>query len=161
TLALDGHMSNDGAAYGGAWDVTIASQVLKALEPFGLFFFEEPLHYNNVAGYAELSAATSIPVAGGEGLSTLEEVPPYADLNALDVAHPDASYIGIGPFVDTARLFAAAGKRVATHAWSSGAGVMENIHAAFVCPNTAILEIPPLPGPLHTEIYADGYRFAD
>ena len=38
---------------------------------------------------------------------------------------------------------------------------MQNIHAAFVCPNPAILEIPPLAGPLHTEIWGDGYRFED
>jgi L-alanine-DL-glutamate epimerase-like enolase superfamily enzyme len=36
---------------------------------------------------------------------------------------------------------------------------MENIHAAFATPNIAILELPPLVGELHTEVYADGYRF--
>ena len=35
------------------------------------------------------------------------------------------------------------------------------IHAAFAVPNTAIVEIPPLPGGLHTEIFADGFRFKD
>ena len=48
-----------------------------------------------------------------------------------------------------------------TAAASAGVGVMQNIHAAFACPNTAILENPPLAGPLHTELYADGYRFQD
>ena len=38
---------------------------------------------------------------------------------------------------------------------------MENVHAAFASPNTCILELPPLPGPLHTEVYAEGYRFSD
>jgi L-alanine-DL-glutamate epimerase-like enolase superfamily enzyme len=38
---------------------------------------------------------------------------------------------------------------------------MANIHAAFAVPNVVILELPPLAGPLHTEIYADGYRFED
>ena len=38
---------------------------------------------------------------------------------------------------------------------------MENIHAAFAAPNVAILESPPLAGPMHTEIYDDGYRFED
>ncbi len=42
---------------------------------------------------------------------------------------------------------------------SAGVGVMQNIHAAFACGNVAILEIPPLAGPLHTEIWGDGYRF--
>lgn len=160
-VALDAHMSNDGSRYGSAWDATTAVRVLKALEPYDLLFFEEPLHYSDVRGYARLCRETSVPIAGGECLTTVGEFEQYAAVEALDIAQPDASYIGIGPFVDTARLFAERGRRVATHAWSSGAGVMQNIHAAFACPNIAVLEIPPLAGPLHTEVYADGYRFSD
>ena len=158
-VALDGHMSNVEQENMVAWDVGIALAVLKALEPYDLLFFEEPLHYNDMAGYAELCRNTSIPVAGGECLSTREEFALYADARAFDIAQPDASYVGISAFLDIAVMFATQKKRVATHAWSSGVGVMENIHAAFATPNVAILELPPLAGPLHTEIYADGYRF--
>ena len=160
-VCLDGHMSNAEGLDAVTWDVGIAGGVLKALEPFDLFFFEEPLHYNDMAGYAELCRSTAVPVAGGEGLSTREEFKAYANARAFEIAQPDASYIGIGTFLDVAALFAAEKKRVATHAWSAGAGVMANIHAAFAVPNVAILELPPLAGPLHTEIYADGYRFQD
>jgi galactonate dehydratase len=159
-VCLDGHMSNRGID-AAAWDVGTAKAVLRALEPYDLFFFEEPLHYNDLAGYTELCAATAVPVAGGECLTTREEFWQYARVSAFDLAQPDASYIGIGPFLDVARMFAVQNKRVATHAWSSGGGVMANIHAAFATPNIAILELPPLPGPLHTEIYAPGYRFKD
>jgi galactonate dehydratase len=160
-LALDAHMSNDGAAYGHCWTAETAIRVLKSLESRNLVFFEEPLHYNDKRGYSELCAATSVPVAGGECLTTVQEFADYAELDALDIAQPDAAYIGISQFVDTAALFATRGQQVATHAWSAGVGVMQNIHAAFACPNTVILENPPLAGPLHTELYADGYRFHD
>ena len=159
-VCLDGHMSNVEQGMT-SWDVGMAAAVLKALEPFDLFFFEEPLHYNNLDGYAELCRRTSIPVAGGECLGTLGEFGQYARAEAFDIAQPDASYLGIGPFLEVAALFATRHKRIATHAWSAGVGVMENIHAAFASPNTCILELPPLPGPLHTEVYADGYRFRD
>ena len=161
TVCLDGHMSNLGRAGMITWDVGMATAVLKALEPFDLFFFEEPLHYNDMHGYAELCRNTSIPVAGGECLSTRQEFAQYADNRAFDIAQPDASYIGIAAFLDVAAMFAVQEKRVAPHAWSSGAGVMENLHAAFATPNIAILELPPLAGPVHTEVYADGYRFED
>lgn len=159
-LCLDGHMSNidEGKV---TWDLEMAQAVLKTLEPYDLFFFEEPLPYNDITGYAELCRQTSIPIAGGEVLSTREEFRQYAAAEAFDIAQPDASYIGIWAFLDVARMFAAQNKRVATHAWSSGAGIMENIHAAFATPNVAILEIPPLPGGLHTDIYVNGYRFHD
>lgn len=160
-MCLDGHMSNDGARYGKVWDAEVAMRVLGALEPFELFFYEEPLAYNDIEGYAALVGATSVPVAGGEGLSTEPEFQQYAQRGALDIAQPDAAYNGMSALVDIARLFAADEKKIATHAWSAGVGVLQNIHAAFVCPNTAILEIPPLAGPLHTEIWGDGYRFED
>jgi L-alanine-DL-glutamate epimerase-like enolase superfamily enzyme len=160
-VSLDGHMSNTGETITRTWDVGIAKAVLRALEPFDLLFFEEPLHSNDLSGYAELCASTSVPIAGGECLSTREEFLYFAERNAFDIAQPDAACIGIGAFIDVARMFAAKGKRIATHAWASGAGVMENIHAAFATPNVEILEIPPLAGPLHTEIYSEGYRFQD
>ena len=160
-VCLDGHMSNPEKEDSSLWDVATAKAVLRALEPYDLLFFEEPLHYNDVSGYAELCASTSVSVAGGECLSTREEFWQFAERGAFDIAQPDAAYIGIWAFMDVARMFATKGKRVATHAWASGVGVMENIHAAFATPNVAILEIPPLAGPLHTEIYAEGYRFAD
>lgn len=157
-VCLDGHMGNV-AEDEVAWDVSIAGAVLRALEPYDIFFYEEPLDYNNMGGYSELCRTTSIPVAGGEALTTREEFQQYAQAKAFDIAQPDASYIGIAAFMDVAAMFATQNKRVATHAWSSGAGVMENIHTAFACANVAILELPPLAGGLHTEIYAPGYRF--
>ena len=160
-VCLDGHMSNDGARYGAAWDVDVALRVFRSLEPFNLFFFEEPLHYNDIDGYAALTGATSVPVAGGECLTTVQEFEQYARRGALDIAQPDASYTGTMALIRIARLYEAQGRRIATHAWSGGAGVLQNIHAAFVCPNAAILEIPPLAGPLHTEVWADGFRFED
>lgn len=160
-VGMDGHMSNAHDVNLATWDLGVARAVLKALEPYNLLFFEEPLNYDDPEGYAELCRSTAIPVAGGENLSTLREFAQFSDLNAFDIAQPDAAYIGIGPFMDVARMFAQQNRRVATHAWSAGVGVMANIHAAFATPNVAILEIPPLSGPLHTEVYMDGYRFDD
>jgi galactonate dehydratase len=160
-LCYDGHMGNVQDHRIRAWDVGLATSVLRAIEPFDITFFEEPLDYHDIEGYAELSKATSIPIAGGENLSTFEEFLPFADRLAFDIAQPDAAYLGLGAFVEVAHAFAARRRRVATHAWSAGIGVMQNIHAAFASPNVAILELPPLVGPLHREVYAEGYRFED
>jgi galactonate dehydratase len=160
TVCLDGHMSNvdEGKV---AWDVGIAKAVLQAMEPYDLFFYEEPLPYSDLDGYAELCRSTSLPVAGGEALFIRDEFRQFAENDAFDVAQIDAAYVGIGPFMDIAQMFVQQNKRIATHAWASGVGVMANLHAAFATRNVAILELPPLAGPLHTEIYADGYYFKD
>jgi len=160
SIGLDGHMGNVDESKR-AWDLATASAVLKALEPYDVLFFEEPLDYRDTSAYSELCRTTSIQVAGGEVLMTREEFQRFADARGFDIAQPDASIVGIWALLDIARMFAVQGKRLAPHGWASGPAIMQNIHAAFACPNIAILEIPPLPGGLHTDIYAEGYRFED
>lgn len=158
-LLLDGHMGHREGP--DRWDVETAGAVLEALAPFGLTFFEEPLRYDDVAGYAELTARSTIPVAGGEQLSTVGEFAAFADRDAFAVAQPDAAWLGIDGFVQVARVFGARGRQVAPHAWSGGVGVMQNLHAAFACDNTLVAEIPPAAGPLHTELWGESLRMRD
>ena len=158
-LLLDGHMGHREGPE--RWDVETASAVLHALEPFGLTFFEEPLRYDDVAGYSELTAGTTIPVAGGEQLSTVGEFAAFAERDAFAVAQPDAAWLGIDGFVQVAGLFGERGRQVAPHAWSGGVGVMQNLHAAFACDNTLVAEIPPAAGPLHTELWGDSLQLSD
>ena len=157
-ICMDGHMGNVHDERITGWDVGIAKAVLQALESYDIFFFEEPLNYNNIDGYAELCRSTAISVAGGENLATREEFWQYAKANAFDIAQPDASYVGMGPFMDIAHMFAQQNKRVATHSWSSGAD--DGKHPCCLCHTECRhFGTGPLAGPLHTEIYADGYRF--
>lgn len=158
-LLLDGHMGNP---QGRAWDLETARAVFKALEPFNLFFFEEPLPYTEPAAYAELKRSTTVPVAGGECLSSLAEFQQYADLDSLTIAQPDAAWSGgLGEFLKIAGLFERRGQRIATHSWGAGVAQMQNIHAGFAAPNTTILELPPAAGALHTELWGDSFVMRD
>lgn len=158
-ILLDGHM---GFKQGpDRWDLATARAVLRALEPYDIFFFEEPLPYTDPRGYGDLNRSTTIRVAGGESLTTLEEFHLFADQQAFDVAQPDAAWLSLSEFVDVGRMFARHGKWVASHAWGAGAAVMQNVHAAFATPNTIMLEIPPAAGPLHTEIWEDSLQLKD
>lgn len=79
-ILLDGHMGHrEGAS---RWDLRTAATVLDALAPFDVHFFEEPLAYGDVAGYAHLAANSPVPVAGGEQLSTFAEFKVFADHGA-------------------------------------------------------------------------------
>lgn len=158
-LMIDGHMGNSDAR---TWSVSTAEVVLRALQPFGLLFFEEPLHYTDLDGYEQLCKRVEVPIAGGECLSAMCEWAPFVDRNALDIAQPDASYVGgLGPFLEIAKTFERSGKQVATHAWGAGGSLMQNVHAGFACKNTLILEIPPAYGPLHSEIIGDSLVMRD
>ena len=158
-ILLDGHMGHrEGPT---RWDLATASAVLTALEPLGIGFLEEPLAYDDPDAYAELTASSPIPVAGGEQLSAYGEFAGYAERRAFAIAQPDAAWLGIEGFRRTADRFARDGASVAPHCWSGGVGYMQNLHAAFASPNTAIVELPPAAGPLHTELWGDGVRLED
>lgn len=154
-LMLDGHMDNlpDGAFQ---WNEETAQRVLKALEPFCIPFFEEPLPYTDPQAYARLRRSTTQLVAGGEGLVTAAEFRQWIDADALGLPQLDASCMGgIMEFIKVAKLCEVKGLPIATHSWSSAPGIAANFHAAFASPNVRILEFPPYASPLQTEMWIE------
>ena len=158
-LMLDGHMGNSSTH---TWDTETAIKVAKACEAYDLFFFEEPLHYTDPWGYAELCAATTVPIAGGECLTADYEWRLFIERDCFDIGQPDAGFMGgPGEFMAVAGRFADRGRKIATHAWGAAGVLMQNIHCGFACPNTAVLEIPPAYGPLHSEVIGDSFQMRD
>ena len=155
-VMLDAHMGN---SPGETWNLETAQAVCKVLEPYNLFFLEEPLHYNDTWSYAELCKSTFIPIAGGECLTALYEWRVFAEQDAFDIGQPDAAFSGgLSEFMKIAKMLEQRKRKIATHAWGAGGSLMQNIHCGFACANTTILEIPPAFGPLHAEIIDDSFH---
>lgn len=158
-LMMDAHMGNNHTF---TWTLEIAIAVATALEPFDLFFLEEPLHYTDPWAYAELRRSTSTPIAGGECLTAAYEWRVFAEQDAFDIGQPDASFTGgLGEFLKVSQMMADRGRQVATHAWGAGASLMQNIHAGFATANTCILEIPPAYAGLHSDLIDGGLVIKD
>ncbi len=158
-VMIDGHMGNTAS---GLWNLETATTVLKALEPFDLLFFEEPLHYTDIKGYASLCQNTTIPVAGGECLTGVTEWQKFIDMKCFDIGQPDASFTGgLSTVIEVANMLAEQNRKIATHSWGAGGSLMQNIHAAFACANTTIVEVPPDYGPLHSEVIGDALLMKD
>ena len=100
-------------------------------------------------------------VAGGEQLTSVEEFRLWLSRGAFAVAQPDAAWLGMSGFVAVAQLAAARGGFVASHAWSGGGGVLQNVHAAFASPSALMVEIPPDGGELHTLLWGDNLVIED
>lgn len=158
-VMLDGHMGN---STGATWDVATAQAVARAVEPYDLFFFEEPLHYTDPWGYAELCRSTSVPIAGGECLTAMYEWRVFAEAGSFDVGQPDASFIGgLDEFMKVAKMFGAQGKKIATHAWGAAGSLMQNVHCGFAAENTCILEIAPDFAGLHADLLDGSFVMKD
>ena len=158
-VALDGHMGN---SPGPTWDLCTAQAVMKAVERYNLLFFEEPLHYTNIDGYAELCRSTAVRIAGGECLNGYCEWQMFVDRDAFDLGQPDAAFIGgLWEFMRVADLLNHRGRQLATHAWGAGGSLMQNVHCAFASANTLAVEVAPAWGPLHSEIMTDSFVMQD
>jgi L-alanine-DL-glutamate epimerase-like enolase superfamily enzyme len=158
-LMMDGHMGNNHSA---TWTLEVATAVMRAVEPYDLFFYEEPLHYTDPWGYADLCRRTNVPIAGGECLTATYEWRVFTEQDCFDIAQPDASFTGgLGEFLNVARMMNERGRKIATHAWGAGASLMQNVHAGFAAGNTCILEIPPDYAGLHSEMIDGGLVIKD
>lgn len=131
------------------WTVKQAISVAHAIEQFDLMWIEEPAEVSNYEGFAQIRRNISIPVAGGETVTSLTEAKCYLNADALDLFQPDASLIGgltvfrrLADLCDTRHL------PVAVHTWCAGVGIMGNYHAAFASRNCSIVERPTVPNPL-------------
>lgn len=154
-LMMDAHMGNSVTTWG--LDTTIA--VAKAVEPYDLFFLEEPLHYTRPDLYNELRRNTTTVIAGGECLTSESEWKIFIDHESFDVGQPDASFTsGLDQFMQIASSLNQKNMKIAPHAWGAGASQMQNIHCGFACSNTAILEVAPAYGPLHSELIGDSLQ---
>ena len=82
TLAIDGN---------GKWDLPTCLRFCRGAEPFDVYWFEEPLWYDDVKGHAELARATRIPVALGEQLYTQDAFAEFFHQNAIHWVQPDVT----------------------------------------------------------------------
>jgi mandelate racemase len=64
------------------------------LDAQGLIWIEEPLPVHDVAGYAELTAATKTPIQAGESWWSAEEAARSIEAGATDLVMPDLARIG-------------------------------------------------------------------
>lgn len=89
------------------------AQLFEALD---IFWFEEPLHSDDVTGHATLAASTSIPIAVGESLYSLGQFREYLCAGAAGIIQPDVARVGgITPWLKAAHLAEAFNIHVAPH----------------------------------------------
>jgi L-alanine-DL-glutamate epimerase-like enolase superfamily enzyme len=119
----------------------------RAAGPHGLWWFEEPLSPDNIAGHAELARTLETPVATGEIHQTRWEFGQLIACHAADLLQPDAAVLGgVSEWLRIAHVADAFGLQVAPH-WHA------NLHAhlAAAVPNALAIE--------HFDLDKDIYNF--
>jgi L-alanine-DL-glutamate epimerase-like enolase superfamily enzyme len=135
------------------WSDFTALDVARRLEPYRVFWLEEPLHPDNIEGYQRLCGATSVPIATGENEYTRFGFQQLLSPRGVDIVQPDVTRSGgISECKKIAALASAHQLPCAPHVFGSGVGLMANIHFILSTANCIVLEHDRTFNPLRDEI---------
>ena len=99
-----------------------ALQRCHQLDDQGLYWFEEPIVYNNIAGYAQLARELTTPLQIGENFYGPRALYEAVSASACDYVMPDLMRIGgVTGWLRAAPIAAAAGIQVSTHLYPEAA----------------------------------------
>jgi len=109
----------------------------RALDGFGLRWYEEPVVPEDVDGYVEMRAKLTMPIAGGENEHSLFGFRHLLAAGALDIAQPDlGSCGGISAGRHIVALAHAHGVQVNPHVWGSAVAQAASLQLIAAIPTT-------------------------
>ncbi|MEK7370864.1 MAG: mandelate racemase/muconate lactonizing enzyme family protein [candidate division NC10 bacterium] len=126
------------------WTPDEAIAMARALEPYRLFWLEEPVWPpEDYRGLARVCRATATPIASGENESTLYGFREIIDSGAADILQPSITKVGgISEFKKIAALAQAANLPIAPHSFYFGPGLAATLHVAATLGGTMPVEFP-------------------
>ncbi len=127
----------------GAWDVPTAVKMGRAMEPYDIYWFEEPVCPDDVAGSAQVAAKVAIPVAGYETCSYGRvSFRDYIAARAVHFVQPDVAWAGgLTEGLKIAHLAQAWNLPLAPHIHGSAVAVAAALHLLGAIPNGTLAEM--------------------
>jgi len=132
TIAIDAN---------GKWDLPTCQRFCARAAPLDIFWFEEPMWYDDIAAHAALARATSIPIALGEQLYTADAFSAFIGAGAVHYVQPDVTRLaGITEYIQVAHTAHAHRLPVVAHVGDMG---QVHVHLSYWHPATPMLEYIP------------------
>jgi D-arabinonate dehydratase len=136
-----------------AWSPAFAIEMGRAMEPHQLYWIEEPVATDDIAGSAMVADALATPIAGYETEVGLDGFRELIARGAVDIVQPDLAWSG--GFSECRRIaaFAQAHHRmVAPHAFAGAVLLAASLHFIAAIPNGLVLEFDQNPNGLRDEL---------
>jgi L-alanine-DL-glutamate epimerase-like enolase superfamily enzyme len=127
----------------GAWDVPTAVRMGRALEEFDVYWFEEPVWPDDLAGSALVASKVAIPIAGYETCSYgTVSFRDYIAARAVHFVQPDVAWAGgLTETLKIAHLAQAANLPLAPHIHGSAVAVAAAAHLLGAVRNGSMAEM--------------------
>ena len=127
----------------GAWDVPTAVRMGRLLEELDVYWFEEPVWPDDLAGSAEVASKVAIPIAGYETCSYgTVSFRDYIRARAVHFVQPDVAWAGgLTETLKIAHLAQAANLPLAPHIHGSAVAVAAAVHLLGAVRNGSMAEM--------------------
>lgn len=133
-------------------------QFAKALEPYGLYFFEEPCWPETMEDIALIQRAVKTPIASGERLVGLHAFRDLLEKRAVSVIQPDITHCGgLSEARRIATLAEAYRVAVAPHNPQGPVSTAASIELGFATPSYSICESVHNDVPWRDEVVSEGF----
>jgi L-rhamnonate dehydratase len=135
------------------WDTATAIRRARQFEPFNLTWLEEPLHPDNLHGYARLVAQAPMRIAAGEEVCDVKEFEQLLDVGGIDVAQVDVTRVG--GLARSKRIGWGSAERhrlCVNHSYKTGVNIAASLHFVAALPNTHYFEYCVEPGALRQHL---------
>lgn len=107
-----------------AYNASEAIQLARAMEPYAIHWFEEPVPPEDLDGYLEVKRASHIPIAGGECEYTRYGFRELINRHVVDVLQPDLCAMGgFSEMLKVIAMASAANLPVIPHVWGTSVGL--------------------------------------
>jgi hypothetical protein len=142
-----------------AWSPSFAIEMGRALEPYKLYWIEEPVATDDIDGSAAVAGALATPIAGYETEIGLYGFRELIARGAVDIVQPDIAWAG--GFSECRRIAALAQANhlmVAPHAFAGAVTLVASLHFIASIPNGLVLEFDQNPNGLRDELLKEPFR---
>jgi L-alanine-DL-glutamate epimerase-like enolase superfamily enzyme len=123
------------------WDTATALRRARQFEEFDLTWLEEPLHPDNLQGYARLSAAAPMRIAAGEEICDVGEFRQMMDVGGISVVQVDVTRVG--GLSRSKRIGWDSAERhrlCVNHSYKTGINIAASLHFVAALPNSHYFE---------------------
>jgi galactonate dehydratase len=121
---------------------SVASILIKEVEPLNLLFVEEPCPPENVKAMARIARRSTTPIATGERLVASYSCRELIELGVVDILQTDINHVGgITALWKVAAMAEASGISMAPHACEGPIGGLATVHVDAATPNFLVQEI--------------------
>lgn len=120
---------------------SVASIIVKEVEPLNLLWVEEPCPPENVKAMARIARRTTTPIATGERLVAAYSCRELIEMGVVDIIQTDMNHVGgITALWKVAMAAAASGISMAPHGCEGPIGLLASVHLDSAIPNFLVQE---------------------